>query len=108
VNGKIINAFGRKEGDPLPGSEPDTDAPKVCGRTVALLEAYLKMAQAGQLRGVAIAGLSGGFPAFSVVGSNDHDARDMAMLNLAIDEMKDIVRDAVFGDANITDLEDEE
>jgi hypothetical protein len=106
MNGKIINAFGRKEGDPLPGTEQEPAKP--CERTVKVLEAYLKMAKAGELRGVAVAGIALGYPAFSVVGSDDADARDLAVLNLAIDEMKGVVLETVFGEAEASNLEDEE
>jgi hypothetical protein len=106
MNAKIINAFGRKEGDPLPGATDDK--PEPCERTVKILEAYLKMAQAGDLRGVAIAGVTHGHPAFSVINSDDADIRDLSVLNLALDEMKNVIASAVFADSNLTTLEDEE
>jgi hypothetical protein len=108
MNAKIINAFGRKEGDPLPGATEAQEQVKPCDRTVKTIEAYLKLAKDGDLRGVALASTSNGYPVFSVIGSDTADAREMAALNIAIDEMKNVVLHTVFGGADVEDLEDGE
>jgi hypothetical protein len=111
MNAKIINAFGRKVGDPLPGSEPVMDQPKVCARTIRILEEYLKMAQTGELHGIAIAGVAHGGPVQSVVVPDDADIRDFAVQTLAARMVYGQMLGMAFGATTtevVEDPEDEE
>jgi hypothetical protein len=106
MNAKIINAFGRKEGDPLPGAEEE--AVQVCENSVKLLEFFLESAKAGHLAGVGVAAVVNGYPTCSVTGPTHHDARDFAVLSLANQMVGEQILALAMGNVDMDGLEDEE
>lgn len=102
MNAKIINAFGRKDGDPLPGATDAPEKPAVCERTLAAVEAVLERVKAGEIRGIGIAGLGDGFPFTVLAGPDDHDARDLSVMLMSVELLK---RQVVGTAASMADVE---
>jgi hypothetical protein len=106
MNAKIINAFGRKEGDPLPGAEPKEV--QVCENSVKLLEFFLTLAKEGQLAGVAVGAVVNGYPTCSLTGPAHHDARDFAVLALANKMAQAQIMELALGNIDMDEIEEGE
>lgn len=106
MNAQIINAFGRKDGDPLPGQEKE--GPQVCENTLAAVEALLERVKAGEIRGIGVACIAEGYPLTVVAGPGDHDARDLSVLNMAVDLLKRQMVGIAVSMGEVEVLEDDE
>lgn len=86
MTAKIINAFGRKAED-----APEVEGPIVDERSVMLLEEMIKWTKQGDLKFVGLVGISGSAAA-SVLQFHGASLSDIAILNLAVDALKDQIR----------------
>jgi hypothetical protein len=101
---KVINAFTRQEFVP----EKPKEGPQVCERSVQLLEIMLERAKTGEVRGVAIATVREGLPSFSLIGPDDHTARDLAVLLLGTDMLRQQIVSIAFDASSVHTVEDDE
>jgi hypothetical protein len=106
MNAQIINAFGRKPGDPLPGAE-ETKV-EICENSVKLLEYFLGLAKEGALAGVAVGAVVNGYPTCSITGPGHHDARDFAVLALANRMAQVQIEALAMGNLEMDNLEEDE
>ncbi|MCK1543405.1 hypothetical protein IVB12_15925 [Bradyrhizobium sp. 179] len=107
MNGKVINAFGRKDGDPLPGQEAD-DKPQVCENTLAAVEALMERVKAGEIQGIGVACIGNGYPLTVLAGPPTHDARDLSVLLMSVELLKRQVVGTAVSMAEVDYVEEDE
>jgi hypothetical protein len=95
---EIINAFGRKAGDPLPESEAVEIKP--CAASVILLKELTRLVESGDVRNLCAIGVADGRPV-SAFGIQTQEFVDLALLSVAADSLKERLRDIIgrFGTA---------
>jgi hypothetical protein len=89
---EIINAFGRKAGDPLPVSEPVKI--KVCSASLTLIKELTRLVEAGEVRNLCAIGVSDGRPV-AAFGIHTQEFSEMALLSVAADSLKERLRDII-------------
>jgi hypothetical protein len=95
MNATIINAFGRKEGDPLPDAEEETR--EIDTTSIVLLKTMIGWCEEGKLRNVGLIGISDEGLPLSTVNHHGAGILDICLLNLAADSLKDRIRDIAAG-----------
>jgi hypothetical protein len=98
MNATIINAFGRKEGDPLPDADKE-ETREIDTTSIVLLKTLIGWIEEGKLRNVGVIGISGDGLPISTVNHLDADILDICLLNLAADSLKDRIREIASGGA---------
>lgn len=89
---KITDIF--TGGEYIPPPEPeDTEPTAVDDHSLQVLDEMRARVAAGEMRNIAVIGLENGLPAAFVSNDGTLDMAKLAILNVATDDVKDVLRD---------------